>query len=153
MKVIFLKDYIQAGSASWRKGDIKEVSDGYATNFLFAKKIAEPATAQVIAKIQKEAKEHEAKKNKELERLKQLKTDIEKRLFCLKVKVGDKGQFFGSIQEKDVAKNISEKMGISLEKHQIEIGKPIKTLGEHFADIKLAPGILAKVRIQIEALQ
>lgn len=148
MKIIFLKD--QPGSG--KKGEIKEVSDGYAKNFLIAKNIAQPATPQIIAKVQKEAKEHEVKKTKELERQKNLKLEIEKKQFNLKVKVGDKGQFFGSIQEKDIAKAISEKMQIVLEKHQVEIETPIKALGDHLVGVKLGPGLLAKVKIHIDPM-
>lgn len=150
MKVIFLKDYTQAGSAIWRKGEIKEVSDGFAKNFLLSKNFAQVATAQIIAKVQKEAKEHEAKKIREQEKFKGLKHEIEKRQFNLKIKVGEKGQFFGSIQEKDIAKAVSEKMNIVLDKNQVKIGQPIKTLGEHFVNINLGAGIVAKAKLQID---
>jgi large subunit ribosomal protein L9 len=146
MQVIFLKD--QPGSG--KKGEIKEVSDGYAKNFLIAKNIVQTATPQILGRIAKEKKEAEIKKLKEIEKLLTLKTDLEKRTFLIKVKVGDKGQIFGSVQEKDIAKAISEKLNINLDKHQIEIEKPLRSLGEHFVKIKLASGVMARAKINID---
>ena len=148
MKVIFLKDHPGSG----KKGEIKEVSDGFAKNFLIAKNIAQVATGQIVAKVNKETKEQELKKVRELERAKSLKLEIEKRQFGIKVKVGDKGQIFGSVLEKDVAKAVSEKMNIEVEKHMIEIEQPIRSLGEHYANLKLSSGISARVRIQVDPI-
>ena len=92
MKVIFIKDTPGQG----RRGEIKDVSDGYAQNFLIRKGLAQVATAEMQAKIAKEAKEAEIKKLKEIGKLEALKSEIEKRTFTVKVKVGEKGQIFGN---------------------------------------------------------
>jgi len=146
MKIIFIKDL--PGSA--KKGEIKDVSDGYAQNFLIAKGFARVATAEIQEKIAKENKEREIKKLKEIEKLRTLKLDLEKRTFTVKVKVGDKGQVFGGVHEKDVAKVISDKIGRAIEKNQVEIPSAIKQLGEHQVKVKLSGGITANVKIKVE---
>lgn len=147
MKIIFLKDVTGQG----RKGEIKEVNDGFAQNFLIAKGHAAPATAEIQAKVAKEKREADNKKSKEIEKFNKLKVDLEKRTFTLKVKVGDKGQIFSGIHEKDILKIINDSTGAELEKSQIELSGVIKQLGLHTAKIKLAAGINANIKINIEA--
>jgi large subunit ribosomal protein L9 len=146
MKVIFLKEL----NGTAKKGEIKDVSDGYAKNFLIAKGFAQVATADIQSKIVKEAKEQEIKKLREIEKLQTLKQDLEKRTFTVKVKVGDKGQVFGGVHEKDIAKVISDKTNHTIEKNQIEIPLAVKTIGEHQVKVKLGGGLIANVKIKVE---
>lgn len=148
MKIIFLKDV----SGQGKKGEIKEVSEGFAQNFLIAKGFAQAATPQVQVKIAKEGKEAKAKQEREAARVLAMKADLEKRVFTLSVKVGEQGQVFGGLHEKDVAKAISGKLPLSIDRHQVEISSPIKTLGEHQVKIKLGTGVVASVKIKVEAL-
>lgn len=147
MKVIFLKDVPGTG----KKGEMKTVSDGYASNFLLPKGFVQVATIQLQIQLAKEAKEAQDKKDRELAKLNQLKLELEKRIFSLKVKVGEKGQIFGSMHEKEIAKAISEKVGMEIGKHQIEIAEALKVLGQHSVKIKLGSGIVASVKINLEA--
>jgi large subunit ribosomal protein L9 len=148
MKIIFLKDTPGNG----KKGEIKDVSEGYANNYLIPKGFALIATAQLQQKIAKEAKEAEDRKQKQLGNLKKLQEELERRVFTVRVKVGDKGQVFGSVHEKDIAKAISDKMSLNIEKSQVLISEPVKELGEHMAAIKLGNGINAKIKIKVESL-
>lgn len=147
MRVIFLKDVPGGG----KRGEIKEVSDGYANNFLLAKGFAQVATSAIQAKIAKEGKEALVKKEKEAARLEGLKTDLEKRVFTVKVKVGDKGQIFSGVHEKDVITAINSKMNFQLEKNQVDLDKPIKELGEHKVKLKLGNNLSAVINIHVEA--
>lgn len=148
MKIIFTKDC--PGTA--KKGEIKEVSSGFAANFLIPKRLAQVITPQMEAKIKKESKEAEEKKIRETRKMVGLKQDLEKRVFTLKVKVGEKGQIFGGIHEKDIAKVIGDKLNIVLDKNQIVISTAIKVLGEHQVKLKLAGNIVANVKINLEPL-
>ncbi len=148
MKVIFLKDTPNQG----RRGEVKEVSDGFAKNFLIAKGFAQVATVDMQNRLNKEAKEQEAKKQKQILNAQSLKQDLEKKTFSVKVKVGAKGQIFGAVHEKEIVVAVNSKHSTEFEKSQIEIASPIKTLGEHTIKIKLAPGVLASVKINVEAL-
>lgn len=147
MKVIFIKEL----SGTAKKGEIKDVSDGYAKNFLIAKGFAQVATADIQAQIAKEAKELEIKKLKEAEKLQALKQDLEKRSFTLKVKVGDKGQVFGGVHERDIAEAVAKKMSLLMDRSQVILDKPVKELGEHKAKLKLGSHILANINIKVEA--
>ncbi|MBI5530354.1 MAG: 50S ribosomal protein L9 [Candidatus Doudnabacteria bacterium] len=146
MKVILLKDTPGQG----KKGEIKEVNDGYANNFLIAKGFAQTASPQIQAHVQKEKKEAEAKKQKELARLQNAKLDLEKRSFVVKIKVGDKGQIFSGVHDKDVVAVVNSKTGLALEKSQVELDKPIKELGQHKVKIKLGPNLTAMASLIVE---
>jgi large subunit ribosomal protein L9 len=148
MKVILTNHIKGVG----KKGDIKEVSDGFAKNFLIAKGFAQVATVDMQNRLNKEAKEQEAKKQKQILNAQSLKQDLEKRIFIVKVKVGAKGQIFGAVHEKEIVVAVNGKLATEFEKSQVEILTPIKTLGEHTVKIKLAPGVLASVKINVEAL-
>jgi large subunit ribosomal protein L9 len=149
MKIILLKDFSGVG----RKGEIKIVSDGYAHNFLIPKKIAQPASAEIEAKIAKEAREAAQKRERDAVKINELKKDLEKRQFTLRVKVGEKGQVFGGVHEKGVAEAVSEKVGIAVLKNQVILDGNIKELGTHSAKINLGGGIVANIKLNLEQLK
>ncbi len=145
MQVIFTKDVQGAG----KKGEVKEFNDGYARNFLISKGFAVAATEQMLQKIKNESKQQEAKKQKEVDHSLKIKSDLDKRTFSLLVKVGDKGQVFGSVTEKDVLLRIKEKTNYEIEKNQIILPKHLKELGEYQIEVKLGGGIVAKPKIKL----
>ena len=147
MRIIYIKDQPGGG----KKGEIKDVASGYAQNFLIAKGFAQIATPEIQAKVAKESKEAEVKKNKEIAKLQSLKQDLEKRTFTVKEKVGDKGQIFSGVHEKDVAKAVTDVTKVTIDKNQVELSGIIKELGEHQVKVKLAAGITASVKIKVEA--
>jgi large subunit ribosomal protein L9 len=147
MKVIFLKELPGQG----KKGEIKEVNSGYANNFLIAKGFAAIATPEIQAKVNKENKEAANKKLREIEKLNKLKRDLEKRVFTVNVKVGDKGQIFSGVHEKDIVKVINSTLNTEIEKNQIHLENVIKQVGQHVVKVKLGPQILASVKINVEA--
>lgn len=147
MKVIFLKD----SPGNGKKGEIKEVSDGFASNFLIPKGFAQIATKEIQSKIAKEEKEHKAKQAKQQQKLATLKQDLEKRTFTLKVKVGERGQIFGGVHEKDVANCINNKFNLDIQKNQIKLGTVVKNLGEHKVKVSLGSHIVAEVKLILEA--
>ena len=149
MKVILLKDIPQIG----RKGEIKEVSDGYATNFLFKHKFGAPATKEVQDKSARAKADAKAREAKDVKRAEDAKRDLEKRVFSLKVKVGDKGQIFGGIHEKDIVAAINSKTNFGIDKSQITEHTSIKALGEHKITVKLGKGQKAQITLNIEAIQ
>ncbi len=144
MRVALLKDVPNLG----KKGDIKDVSDGYGRNFLIRNKLVEILTPQAARRLEiereKEEKTAMALKNQTLA----LKEKIEKLKLVLKTKIGESGQVFGSITPAKILAGL-KKNGIKLEKDQI-LSKPIKTLGESKIKIKLPQGIDAELQIIIE---
>lgn len=145
MRVILLKDVPKVG----KKGEIKEVSDGYAHNFLFRQGLAEIATAQVQAQVKKQLSEKSAKKENLKTKYEKLKVDLEKRTFNIPVKVGEQGQIFAGVHEKDVIEVVNQKLKVKLEKHQIGLNSVIKELGTHQIRIKLGQGVYAVTKINI----
>ena len=144
MKIALLKDVPDLG----KKGDIKDVSDGYGRNFLVRNKLVEILTPQVARRLEiereKEEKTAVALKSQTLA----LKEKIEKLKLVLKTKIGESRQVFGSITPTKILAEL-EKNGIKLEKNQV-LSKPIKTLGENKIKIKLPQGIDAELQIIIE---
>lgn len=148
MRVILLKDVPKVG----KKGEIKEVNDGFGKNMLIKKGLAIAATKDAENKVLKVAKEKSEQQKRLETKLKDQKAELERRTFTVKVKIGDKGQIFGGVHEKDIIQAIYQKTKISLEKAQIEAHKGIKQLGEHVIGIKLGHGISAKTKISLEAI-
>ena len=143
MKVIFLKNLSNISV----KGEIKEVSDGYANNFLIPKGFAKTATQTLLAQIAKEEQEAREKLKRAASKLEELKKELEKREFTIKVKMGDKGQIFGGVHEKDIAKAVSNKMGTKIEKNQVIISEDFKQLGARTVKIKLGNGLLSQLKL------
>lgn len=145
MKVILLEDVSKLG----KKGEIKEVSDGYARNYLFPKKLAVEAKSGYIKQIESvkkhEEKKKEAIKNKSeelLEKLKKVKIDI-------KVKAGEKGKLFGAVTSQDVAKRIEELIGENFDKTWFEEKVNIKELGSYKIKVKLPQSVKGEIKVEL----
>lgn len=145
MKVIFLKDVKGQG----KKGDIKEVKDGYAQNFLIAKGFAEKLTEQSLGKYKRE-KQQEADLDKtNRETAEQLKKALKDVKVVFKVKTGTGDKVFGSISPKQIKEEL-DKLGYKIDKKQIELDHAITSLGVHDVKINLYKEVFAKIKIQLE---
>jgi large subunit ribosomal protein L9 len=141
MKVILKKDIENLG----REGEIKEVADGFARNFLFPRGMAEPATETAIRKAE-EKKEKEAEKAKiKLEEAQKLAEQLEGREIYIKVKE-ENGKLFGSVNEKSIVKALKAE-GFSLKPENIKLAEPIKEMGEYEVSIDLDHGLEANMRV------
>ncbi|MBO5120416.1 MAG: 50S ribosomal protein L9 [Bacilli bacterium] len=144
MEVIFIKDLKNQG----KKGEIKNVKDGYAENFLIKQGYAVLKTKESLAKLQceqrnKAAQDAENKKNAE-----NLKKDLDKVVIDFKVKTGEGDKVFGSISVKQIKDELQNK-GFKIDKSQIEITNPIAALGFHNVNIKLYPSITAVIKVHV----
>jgi large subunit ribosomal protein L9 len=141
MKVILTKNVENLG----KEGEIKEVADGFARNFLIPKNMAEPATDTAIknAEMEKEKKAETAKL--ELEGAQKVAEQLEGRELYIKVKE-EEGKLFGSVNEKTIAKTFKDE-GISISPESVKLSEPIKELGEYEAQIALNHGLEANIRI------
>jgi large subunit ribosomal protein L9 len=144
MKVIFLQDVKGQG----KKGQIKEVSDGFATNFLFPKKWAEPATDSNVKTHNQLSKAEEKRKEQEKEEAKKLAKAIESITVQLKAKSGEGGKLFGSITSKQIAEAL-QKQKIKVDKRKIEMDEPIRSLGVSQVPVKLHPEVGATIKVHI----
>ena len=145
MKVILLSDINKKG----KKGEIINVSDGYAQNFLFPKNLAKEATAQALSELNsKKASEiyEEGLKKEEAEKIFSI---INEKIITIKVKCGKEGKLFGSVTTKDIAQKIKDTYQITINKHKICLESEIKAFGTYKFAIKLYPGIVATMAATI----
>lgn len=148
MKVILNQDVKGQG----KKGDLIDVSDGYARNFLLPKNLAKPATKENInvMKGQKESREYREKK--ELEEAIEIANKIESISVLLKAKAGENGKLFGSITSKDISQELTNQHHIKIDKKKFVLPDGIKTLGTTVVDIKIHIGVVAKLKVNVIAL-
>ncbi len=144
MKIILLQDFKKIG----KKGDIKEVSDGFARNFLFPKKIAEMATGAAIKKVENIKHKQVQEEQADLEKIQQLAEQLEGKEIIIQAKEKE-GKLFGSIHAKDVAKEL-KKENLTVPEKCIALNDPIKEIGEYDVKIELEHGIETAVRVIIE---
>jgi large subunit ribosomal protein L9 len=144
MKVILTQDIKSLG----KRGDLKDVSEGYARNFLFPKKMAEVATTKALEKASNE-KEIAANKLKEaLNAAKEEAKKLEGIRVIIKTKTS-KGKLFGSIGQKEIANKLKEKK-VNISEEDIIIAEPIKTLGEKEVTLKIHPEVSVKIKLSVE---
>ena len=135
MKVILTKDVTKLGKA----GEMKNVADGYATNFLIKQDLAVPAAGGAYRAWQHDIASREDKRKREREDAEVAATRIGSTTLTMGVKVGDGGKLYGSITSKDIADALARR-GITVDKHKIELDEPLKSLGTYKVAIKVMSG-------------
>lgn len=146
MKVILLQDVGGVG----RKYEVKDVSDGYARNFLFPRGLAKPATKQAIKELERMKTKEMQKKEFEIRQYRDIAECLKKEPLVFKIKVGEKGKAFGSVGISDIAKAL-QKHNVPVKKEWIELEKPIKNTGEKIVKIKFPHEILGEAKIVVES--
>lgn len=146
MKVILIEDVKSLG----KKGEIVNVSDGYARNMLFPKKLGVEANAKNIndLKLQKAHKDKVAQEV--LAEAKALAEEISKKEVTVSIKVGEGGKTFGSVSSKEIAEAAKSQIGLELDKKKIQLPSPIKTLGVTMVPIKLHPKVTAELKVKVK---
>jgi large subunit ribosomal protein L9 len=144
MKVIFLQDVKGKG----KKGEVKNVSEGYARNFLFPKNLASEATAGAMATLQGQQKSEEKKQQAQLEEAEALKAKLDSITITIKTKTGEGGRVFGSVTSKQIADGLKEQ-GIKIDKRKIDLADPIKSLGYTNVPIKVHSQVTATVKVHV----
>lgn len=141
MKVVLLEDIKGSG----KKGDLINVSDGYARNFLFPRKLAKEANAQAMNELKNAAEAKEHKLQMEIAAAKDAAAKIDGKSVKFTAKAGQGGRLFGSITAKEIAEEISRQFHVEIDKRKIELDTDIKAFGTYNCEIKLYSGITAKV--------
>ena len=145
MKVILIEDVKALG----KKGEIVNVSDGYARNKLFPGKLAVDASSKNINDL-KLQKAHEEKVAKEIyEEAKKLAADLEDKTVTLSVKSGEGGKVFGSVSTKEIAKAANDQLNLELDKKKMQLNEPIKSLVVHEIKIRLHPKVTGTLRVKV----
>ncbi|WP_391118714.1 50S ribosomal protein L9 [Psychrobacillus sp. L3] len=149
MKVVFLKDVKGKG----KKGEIKNVADGYAHNFLLKNNLAVEANSAAISALEGQKKKSEKEAAEELAEAKKLKDVLEQLTVELKAKSGNDGRLFGSVTTKQIAAQLEKTHGIKLDKRKMELDDAIRALGFTNVPVKLHHEVVAtlKVHVTVEA--
>ena len=142
MKVVLLADVKGSG----KKGELVNVSDGYARNFLFPKKLAKEANAQALNEL-KNAEESKAFKIKQETQAAQASADkINGKSVSILAKAGQGGKLFGSVTAKEIAEAIKKQYGVDVDKRKIDTKGDMKAFGTYECEVKLYSGITATVK-------
>ncbi len=144
MKVVLLKDVKGTG----KKGEIKEVADGFATNFLFKNNMAKRADNNAINENNMQKSAQNFHKQEEIKEAKALAKQIEGKLITLKIKCGANGKMFGSVTSKEIADALI-KENIKLDKKKIDLKEPIKSVGVYKVVAKIYPEISATFSVDV----
>ncbi|GBE16695.1 50S ribosomal protein L9 [bacterium BMS3Abin15] len=145
MKIILLQDVNSLG----KKGDIKEVADGYARNFLLPQKLAEAATGSAVKKVETVKEKFAEGNKKDLEKNEKLASELDGRDVIIKAKEKN-GKLFGSISAKEIAKEL-KKQKLEITEKAIVLDEPIKEIGEKEVLIQLDHGIEVNIKVIVEA--
>ena len=145
MKVIFLKDVKGKG----KKGDIKNVADGYANNFLFKQGLAIEATPANLKALEAQKQKEQRQAAEELANAKKLKEQLEKLTVTIPAKAGEGGRLFGSITSKQIAESLQAQHGLKLDKRKIELADAIRALGYTNVPVKLHPEVTATLKVHV----
>jgi len=144
MKVILLDDVNKLG----RRGEVRDVSDGYARNFLIPKKLALSATAGNLKNLDHIKKQQEAKADRVKDDAESVRARIEALSFEDRRQASEEGKLFGSVTSQDLVEFL-DKHGLKIERRRIHLDEPIKTLGETSVMIRLHPEVTAQLKVSV----
>ncbi|MCE4051958.1 MULTISPECIES: 50S ribosomal protein L9 [Bacillaceae] len=148
MKVIFLKDVKGKG----KKGEVKNVADGYAHNFLLKQGLAVEANSAAVSTLNAQKKKEEKQAADELAEAKVLKEKMEQITVELTAKSGEGGRLFGSITSKQIADELNKKHKIKIDKRKIELNDAIRSLGVTKVPVKLHQEVSATLNVHVKEL-
>ena len=145
MKIILLQDVKGQG----KKGEVIDVNEGYARNFLIKKGLAEAATASKLNDINMKKSASEFHRAEEIKATQAMAKEINGKTFTVNIKAGQNGKVFGSVTGADVSDALKA-AGYEVDKRKVVLTSPIKTLGQYDIEIKLMEGISAKIKIDVQ---
>ena len=147
MRVLLKQDVAKIG----KKGELLEVKEGYARNFLIPNGLAVEASGGALKKVEEEKKAQDRRKAKEKEEAQALADKLKGITLTLRHKAGDEGRLFGSITSAEIAEALNQK-GFSVDRKQIHLDEPIRLVGAYDAKVKVHSEITASVRVEVAKL-
>ena len=144
MKVILLQDVKGSG----KKGDLVNVSDGYARNFLFPKKMAMEATAQAMTEKKNKDQAKELHKREEIKAAQQMADKLKDQTVTIAAKAGTAGRLFGSVTAKEISAAIKKEFGFDIDKRKISVGE-VKSFGTFQVEVKVLTGVTTNMKLMV----
>lgn len=148
MKVILLEDVKSLG----KKGDVVKVSDGYARNMLFPKKLGVEATPGNMKNLEQKKKIDEKNAAEELKRAQEFAKDLETKSVTVGIKVGSNGKSFGSVSTKEISDAAKKQLGIEIDKKKMVLSSPLRELGETSVPVKVHPKVTANLKVIVKEI-
>ena len=145
MKVILLEDVKSLG----KKGEVVNVSDGYARNFIFKKNLGLEANGKNLNDLKLQKANAEKIAAQQLAAAKELAAKLEAASVTLSIKAGANGKTFGSVSSKEIGKAIEDQIGLEIDKKKLVLPEPIKTFGTHEVPVKLHKDVVAKLVVKV----
>lgn len=147
MKLILLTDVASLG----KSGDVVEVAEGYARNFLLPRKLATEADKGALARLGSQRKAQQKRDAQLLDDARALAARLEAAKLAVSAKAGGNGKLFGAVTNADVATAIAQSLAVTIDKHKIELKAAIKALGSYPVEIKLHKNVVAKTTVDVVA--
>ena len=148
MKVILLEDVKSLG----KKGEVVKVSDGYARNMLFPKKLGIEATAGNMKNLEQKRKIDEKNAAEELKKAQEFAENLETKSVTVGIKVGTGGKTFGSVSTKEIADAAKKQLGIDIDKKKMVLASPLRELGETQVPVKVHPKVTANLKVIVKEI-
>ena len=145
MKVILLEDVKSLG----KKGEVVNVNDGYARNYVLPKKLGLEANAKNLNDLKLEKARQAKQAAEELQEAKELAVKVEEKPVKLTMKTGEGGKTFGTISTKEISAEAKKQLGLDIDKKKMKLDEPIKTLGTHIVTVKLHKEVTAKLTVVV----
>ncbi|MEW6399841.1 MAG: 50S ribosomal protein L9 [Bacillota bacterium] len=145
MRVILKADVAGLG----KRGDVVEVSEGYARNYLVPRRLAQEASPGALRAVQHLAQEKQKKSDREQEQARHRADRLEGRLVTIRARAGEGGKLFGSVTGRDVAEAIAAQFGFDVDRRRVLLDEPIKAVGTFPVRVHLHPGIDATVQVRV----
>ena len=149
MKVVLLSDIKGTG----KKGELVNVSDGYARNFLFPRKLAKEADAQALTELRNAEQSRLHKIAVETAQAEENKKKLEGQILNMTAKAGQGGRLFGSVTSKEIANEIKQRYGLDVDTRKIVLDSDIKAFGTYNCEVKLYTGISANIKVKVTEQQ
>jgi len=145
VKLVLLRDVPALG----KLGDVVEVADGYARNYLLPRKLAGEADKGALARLEAQQKAHARRESQKLAEARELAARLESAKLTVSAKAGENGKLFGAVTNADVAAAIAEALSVAIDKHKIELSGQIKALGSYPVEIRLHKNVVAKAAVDV----
>ncbi|MCI8730275.1 MAG: 50S ribosomal protein L9 [Lachnospiraceae bacterium] len=146
MKVILIEDVKKLG----KKGDVVDVSDGYARNMLLPKKLGVEATSKNLNDLKLQKAHQQKLAQNSLEAAQAFAKNLENKEVVLTLKVGEGGKTFGSVSAKEISEAAQKQLGMTLDKKKLQLESPIKALGTTLVPLRLHPDVTAEVKVVVK---